>query len=323
MNTPVSLQINLSPGDYKYARLILPHQLKCLADQVEELILTIDTKRSKGHFSKNWDENETGLYRYLHEEIEPLYPVKIKPVDYSKGVKAEVAEYFFGSNQIPDKDFRGGPFYAYFFGLFTATNNMVFHLDADIFLGGRSKTWIHEATTFFKQDTKCLFVSPLPGPPHKDDILISQSIKNKIAPYTYELNGMSTRIYMTDKAKLHLHKLTLRKPPLRGQIKSLFEGNDNADLPEHMFKNLLEKNGFKRIDFLGEGKGLWSLHPPYHSQLFYDTLPAIITNIETNNLPVNQYGFYDVVNEVCDWTEDEIKLRNNRWWKKLYAGSFK
>lgn len=316
MITSVSLQINLAPGDYLHAKYILPHQLKILALQVDEIILTVDTKPSKGRFSIGWKENKVLLYNFLYNEIQPNYNVKIIPVDYSKEKQIQIADYFFGKDQLPEKDFRGGPFYAYFFGLHTAANKFVFHLDSDIFLGGGSKVWVNEAINFFETNQECLIVSPLPGPPHPDDCLINQLVKNKISPYIYELNGMSTRIFMIDKSILKKSKLTLKKPNFRNQIKAIIQRNSNADLPEHIISAYLNEHNLKRIDFLGSSSGLWSLHPPYRTKTFYDGLESLITRIEYNDLPKAQNGYYDVVDELCDWNEARLNLKNNRWWKK-------
>ena len=314
---PVSLQISLAPGDYLHAKYILPHQLKILALQVDEIILTVDTKPSKGRFSIGWKENKDLLYNFLYKEIQPNYNVKIIPVDYSKEIRSKVADYFFAQNYIPEKDFRGGPFYAYFFGLYSASNNLIFHLDSDIFLGGGSETWISEAVKYLQTDSTCLIVSPLPGPPHPDDRLISQSIKKKIGSYIYELNGMSTRIFMINKLIIKNCKLALKKPTFRNQMKAIIQGNSNADLPEHLISCYLNQHNLKRVDFLGSANGLWSLHPPYRTKAFYTDLPSLIGRIEHNNLPKAQDGFYDIIDDVCDWSDARIDLKNNRWWKKL------
>lgn len=316
MTAPVSLQINLAPGDYPSARLILPHQLRKLSGQVDEIILTVDTRPGRGRFAAGWEANEQRLYDFLEKIIKPHYKVTVSPVDYSETTKSAVAAYFFGTTWLPDKDFRGGPFYAYFFGLYTASNDFVFHLDADMFLGGGSETWVDEAVRFMHRHPECLFVSPLPGPPHKNDVLISQNIIQKIAPFTYVLGGMSTRIFMTNKSILCRNPLALEKPGIKNQLKASLQGHPNADLPEHLFTKLMNTRGFSRVDFLGTDKGLWSLHPPYRTQTFYNNLPAIIENIETLNLPDNQYGFYDIVDEFCDWSEARLKLKTNKWWKR-------
>jgi len=314
----VSLQINLAPSDYLHAKFILPHQLKVLAPQVDEIILSVDTKPSKGRFSIGWNAYKELLYDFLRDEIQPKYKVKIVSVDYSKEIQSKIASYFFGRDQLPEKDFRGGPFYAYFFGLYIASNALVFHLDSDMFLGGGSRTWIAEAVKLFETDPMCLIVSPLPGPPHPDGHLINQSIKNRIGPYIYELHGMSTRIFMIDKSIIKKRTLTLKKPGFRNQIKAIIENNSNADLPEHLISAYLNKYNFKRIDFLGVESGLWSLHPPYRTKTFYNNLSSIITRIEINDLPKAQNGFYDIIDDVCDWNEARVNLKNNRWWKKLY-----
>ena len=69
MKPPVSLKINLAPGDYRHAKHILPHQLKILAGQVDEIILTVDTKPSKGRFAEGWNEYKELLNTFLQDEI--------------------------------------------------------------------------------------------------------------------------------------------------------------------------------------------------------------------------------------------------------------
>ncbi|MGN6180547.1 MAG: hypothetical protein ACTHNW_15270 [Mucilaginibacter sp.] len=318
MEPAVSLQINLAPGDYLHARYILLHQLQILANQVNEIVLTVDTKPGKGRFAEGWHKYSDLLNEFLENDIRPLYNhVRIVPVDYSVKNMAEVAGYFFDAQNLPVKDFRGGPFYAYFFGLMNAQNDIVFHLDADMMLGGSSSLWVNEAVGYLQANPQCFTVSPLAGPPHPDDILIHQSGWAKSSPYTFSFDGMSTRIFMLNKAIFKEQKLTLRRPSVRNQIKALVEGNSNADLPEHLLSVFMQTNGLKRIDFLGSGDGLWSLHPPYRSKNFYDKLPEILARIDNNDMPPSQYGFYDVVDELCDWGEAREKLKQNRWWKRL------
>jgi hypothetical protein len=318
LKNKVTLQINLAPSDYLHARYILKHQLNILYEQVNEIILTIDTQPSKGRFAEGWETYKELLYNFFTAEIETKYSVKIIPVDYSEAAMQKVAKYFFDKNSMPEKDFRGGPFYAYFFGLYSAANNLIFHLDSDIFLGGSSKTWITEAADLFETDPTCFILSPLPGPPHADDILIDQDVINKLAPYTWQLNGMSTRVFMTNRSKFNTNKLLFAKPSLRNQVKALVEGNANADLPEHILSAYIRKNNLKRIDFLGSGNGLWSLHPPYRTKTFYDELQVLILRIELNDLPEKQQGFYDIVDEVCDWSAAKKVIAANRWWKRIF-----
>jgi hypothetical protein len=317
-NNNVSLQINLAPGDYLYARHILKHQLKTLSKQVSEIILTVDTKPSKGRFGKDWYTYKAHLNDFIKDEIEPNFKVRVIFVDYSKAAKTAVARYFFGKNNLPEKDFRGGPFYAYFYGLYMAANDLVFHLDSDMLLGGGSQNWVNEAADLLKNNKNYFIASPLPGPPHPEDKLFGQHVKQKTAPYTYTFEGMSTRIFMLNKGSFKTQKLILHKPGIRSQVKAIAEGNSNADLPEHMITAYLKKHGLLRVDFLGSGNGLWSLHPPYRTKSFFNNLQTIIDNVEKHNLPANQNGCYDIIDEVCDWSEARENLKNNRWWKRNF-----
>lgn len=313
----VSLQINLAPSDYLHARYILKHQLDILAPQVDEILLTIDTNPSKGRFATGWHENKKNLYDFLTTAIEPNYKVKIIAVDYSEAVSRAMGNFFFNTNYLPAKDFRGGPFYAYFFGLYHAKHDLIFHLDSDLFLGGGSKTWVSEAVSMLTTDPTILTVSPLPGPPHPEEKLIGQSAYQHTGHYTFEFEGMSTRIFMLNRAVFKQDKLTLKKPALRSQIKAIVEGNSNADLPEDLIGTYMQKHHLKRVDFLGNEKGLWSIHPPFRNKQFYQDLPKFIGDIEQNKLPESQYGFYDMVDEMCDWSENRAHLKTNRWWKRL------
>jgi hypothetical protein len=314
----VTLQISLAPGDLPHAKYLLKHQLNILSSQVDEVILTVDTKSSKGRFGEGWAAYQQPFNDFLKNEILPNYPVRIIPVDYSTEARCKVAAFFSDLNDLPGKDFRGGPFYAYFFGLYSAAHDMVLHLDSDMFLGGRSRQWVSEAAALLQSSADIFIVSPLPGPPHADDILVGQPVMEKTAPHTFRIAGMSTRIFMIDRSGFKSNKLHITKPGFRSQVKAIVERNPNADLPENLLSCYMLKNNLKRIDFLGSGTGMWSLHPPYRSPQFYRDLPHIIKQVETNDLPPQQYGYYDIVDEVCDWSEAREKIKHNRWWKRLF-----
>ncbi|MDQ0967618.1 hypothetical protein QFZ20_003021 [Flavobacterium sp. W4I14] len=313
----VSLQINVAPSDYPHVQYILKKQLEILSNQVNEIIVTIDSIPSKGRFATGWHENKDNLTHYLYTEIVPYFNVKIQFVDYSSVCVKEVSNFFFCDKLIPAKDFRGGPFYAYFFGIFSAKNNFVFHLDSDIILGGGSSRWIAEALEKFQSKPTIFVISPLPGPPHPQQLLVGQSDYQKIEDYVFQFKRMSTRIFIVDKSRFQENKLKLTKPSFRNQIKAVVEGNPNADLPEHLISNMMSERGLNRIDFLGSDEGLWSLHPPFRNREFYQKLPQILSFVNDGNLPHAQFGFYDIVDEICDWSENRLQLRKNRWWKRI------
>ena len=49
---------------------------------------------------------------------------------------------------------------------------------------------------------------------------------------------------------------------------------------ETIYSRAMAEHGLVRIDFLGDSPGMWSVHPPYRSPLFYERLPCLIEEIE-------------------------------------------
>jgi hypothetical protein len=317
----VSLQINLSPNDYPHAKYLLPYQISVLRGQIDEIVLVLDTHRSKGRFGVNWEENLNNIHELLNKQLATDKRIRIEVVNYDAPEMEKVAAFFFGQKFVPKKDYRGGPFYAYLFGLYSCQSEYILHLDSDIFLGGASQTWVKEAIELFENNDKVFTCSPLPGPPHPGKILIGQPGSIKVGDgYQFKFSGMSTRVFMIKKDSFNDRKLVLTTPAFKNLLKSIIRRNPPYSLPELILSNYMAKGSLERIDFLGNDRGMWTLHPPYRTKSFYNSIPQLIEDIGKNNLPASQNGFYDIVDEVCDWTEAKEKLKNSRWWKKIIYG---
>jgi len=321
-NSGVTLQINLAPSDWLHAKYILPHQLRQWTKQVDEVLLTLDLHRSKGRFAEGWEERRPKMQRLIQECCVQYPNVRLQEVDYSPKVVAQVSAMFFGGRSIPPKDFRGGPFYAYFFGLYAAKHNCVFHLDSDMMFGGGSSTWIAEAIGLLKERPDLLFCAPLPGPPTADGQLRSQVAQSESHPslgLAFRFSSLSTRIFLLDRDRFtaKIQQLPLTYTSVRGIIKALIEGNYPYALPEEIFTQAMLKHSLLRVDFLGKSPGMWSIHPPYRSENFYQQLPEIIHKIETGNIPEAQRGDCDINESLVDWTSAKTALKQNRWWKRL------
>ncbi len=316
--TQITLQVSLAPSDFKHVVHLLPHQLKVFGSQVDEILLTYDTHKSKGRFALNWDDNNAKMWPFLQKCASDNPKIRLLKINYSKAKNTEIARKYFNKNLIPAKDWRGGPFYTYFFGLNEAKNDYVFHIDSDMFFGGLSQTWMAEALELFESDDKILFLNPLPGPPKEDGSLIDQNYKIYKSNLTnsgtlfYKFNGISTRLFMVNKKEFEKNKIKTKiyttKP--REFLRAVYKNNPPFRLPEEILSDYLIQNSKFRIDFLGSGLGLWSLHPPYRTEKFYEDLPQIIQKIENGEIPDSQKGFYDIVDELVDWTEAKNKLKH-------------
>ena len=78
-----------------------------------------------------------------------------------------------------------------------------------------------------------------------------------------------------------------------------------------VFAKALPEYNLYRIDFLGNDPGMWSLHPPYRSTLFYDRLPSLIQQVETGDVPESQRGCHDMNDSMVDWSSARKPL-----WKR-------
>jgi hypothetical protein len=312
-----TLQVNLSPSDWRHASLLLPHQVRTWRGQVSEILLTVDLHRSAGRFSAGWEAGRDRIMGLAHS----IEGARVEVIDYGAEARARVSAEFFGGAPVPEKDFRGGPYYAYFFGLNAASHELVLHTDADIFFGGGSQTWISEATERMASRRDLLVTAPLPGPPRADGLLTQlRSAPDPESPHAHYLEAMSTRVFFIDRQRFRsaIGALTPRPPPsLRNRVKALVERNPDADLPEHLFTSEMKARGLVRYDFLGSLPGMWSLHPPYRGADFYEKLPSLVARVESGDMPDAQRGDHDINASLVDWSDALAALARNRWWRRI------
>lgn len=315
----VTLQISLAPSDYRHAAHLLPHQIRAWSDQVSEILLTVDLHRSSGRFSERWQEGR--------EKIVPLAEsiagARVVPVDYSDAARTRVSNEFFAGRKVPEKDFRGGPYYAYFFGLVEAGHDRVLHVDSDMFFGGGSRTWVRECVTHMEGNPEVLLAAPLSGPPRADGRLLTLPGRpDPGEPHAFRFDVMTSRLFLIDRRRFRerIGALRPRRPQrLKNVLIALLEGNPPADLPEHLFTAAMRERGLIRREFLGRPPGMWSLHPPYRCADFYRKLPELVRRIEAGDVPENQRGNHDLDESMVDWSEARAALRHNRLWRRLLA----
>ncbi len=316
MNTHsgVTLQINLAPTDLPHAKYILPHQLRQLAGQVDEVLLILDLHRSHGRYAEGWKERLPGMRLLIDKCCAKYSHAHMQEVDYSAEVAADMSALYFGGQPIPMKDWIGAPFYAYFYGLYAAKHNYVFHMDSDMMYGGGSQTWVAEAVQLLTERPNVLICNPLPGPPTTGGSLRSQVLEPE--PYTslaYRAQILSTRLFLIDRDRCssRIKKLPLIPPTRLNTLRALIEGQPPYQSVEMVFARAMPEHGLYRIDFLGSEPGLWSIHPPFRSKLFYDCLPTLIQQIEKGDVPEAQRGCHDMNDSMVDWSSARKPL-----WKR-------
>jgi hypothetical protein len=310
----VTLQINLAPPDVQHAAHVLPHQLRVWGAQVDEILLTLDALRpSAGRFSDRWDELAPVMNELLQRVAHEHRHARIDVVDTSSKAVAAVGRRFFDVDRLPMKDSRGGPLYAYFYGWHRATHDLVLHCDSDMLFGGGSQTWVQEAISAMRADSSVLLTTPLPGPPRADGRLCEQPEGRPVPgmAHAFRFQKMTTRVFLMDRAQLQERVGTLALAPpllLRSRVKALINRNPMVAMPEQIVTGEMQRHDLSRLDFLGASPGMWSLHPAYRSPAFYEALPELIARVEAGDIPDEQRGHYDIVDELFDFSEVRAKL---------------
>ncbi|CAJ50253.1 putative capsular polysaccharide biosynthesis protein [Bordetella avium 197N] len=330
MNSPcrVAAQISMYPMDYPHAALLLPHQIRVWSPMVDRIVVTLDTHRSRSgrYRGRHFDEYRSKLLQLARELQRDTPKLEVIEVDYAPEARREVAQAFFGLDDIPVKAWDGGPFYAYFYGMHHSRARHIVHFDGDMLFGGGSQHWVEEAIAYTDQNPSVLLTGPFPGPPAADAAIFGhgepppERIDVAGAP-AYRFQTASTRIFMLDMERLRsaLGVLPLLPPSRVQSLKSHLLGNPPlAREAEVILGEVLRARGLYRVDLLGSAPGLWSLHPPYRGADFYEKLPQLIAAVESGQLPDAQRGHYDVHDSVIDWSSQRaLNQRHKRWLRLL------
>lgn len=316
-----ALQINMHPFDARHVAHTLPHQLKTISAQVDRVVVTLDTRiaRAGRYRAGRFEQAHEHILSVLDEarKIEPR--LVVDPVSYAPETRRKVGAAFFGDTaEWPDRAFDGGPFYVYFHGLLRANADHVFHIDSDILFGGGSRTWATEAVELLDADPDALCIGPFPGPPDATggiDESLHMRFPGRVgfagpqkldapAP-AYKFSTVSTRIFMIDMKRFanRIGALDPVAPDGMRRLRASLFGESPLSMPaEEVLSANMMARGLKRIDYLGTGAGLFSLHPPFRSPEFYDQLPQLIARIERGDIPEGQKGDYDINASMMDWS---------------------
>lgn len=323
----VGLQVSLAPMDAPHARSILPHQLRAFADQVDDIVLSVDSARNLASRYRTEDyETKSGELGELLEQVVGEFPAaRVCAVDYSPAATLAVSKFFGGVEALPQRAADGSPFHAYLHGMHSSTADVVIHLDSDVFLGGRSRTWVNEALALLNTEPRVFAVNPLPGPPCADGKLRSQEgVPYGDQPATFEFPAVSTRILMIDKRPFQSGELRvpLSVPTLSRRIRAALNNTPPVQALENCLSDMMHSHGLIRVDMLGSGDGMWTLHPDGRSPDFYAALPSLLRRVEEGDIPEGQRGYHDVNDAFFDWSSTRAlntrpeRVRRNILWAR-------
>lgn len=301
------MQINVSATDLGICRKLLERQMSFWYEELDEIVLSVESKKSYGRFAAGFDQNREELTSLIEAMIRQYPKARYHLIDYSAERNAMLSELFFTGSPVPHKDYHGGPFYCYFDGLAECKNQYVIHLDSDILLGGVPNTWLQDGINLLNSDPAYLIVNPLAGPPTAD-FSLKQEYFQRLDNYKFLFRKMSTRIFLTDKQKLRRYKIDLKKirPSLRN-LKWFYKnkGDWGYELPEKLISETMERNDLLRVDFFTEKAdgGCFTLHPVTKPPLFIESIPSLLEKMDTNVIPESQRGYYNINNDFFDFSK--------------------
>lgn len=313
---PVTLEVTLAPPDLPHAEHVLPHQLRTWAAQVREVLCVIDLRPVPGRPDRSWGPDGRRLVDLVNTCCAPYPHANCRVVDYGTEVASSVSAFFLRGRPIPAKTYRGGPFYAYFFGLHEARYDYVLHLDSDIMFGGGSQSWMAEAVHLLADRADVLVYQPFPGPPRADGRVHAAGAKPEPGPIpAFRFRTITTRYFLIDRNRfreriggldVRPHAPVLRKVgvlewlrgvrdlPFRDRLRPLTLATPRIDLPERLLGQAMAAAGMHRVDYLGREPGMWTLHPRERTESYYELLPELIQRIERGEVTEQQRGHYDL-----------------------------
>ncbi|WP_432382743.1 capsular biosynthesis protein [Duganella sp. P38] len=309
-----ALQINIYPLDLPHLRASLSNQLKMWGAQVDAISITLDIRRSSaGRYRGDRYDEYLGEMRTLLAALRVEHPtLSVSEVDYSDAARAQVAARYFRGGVLPDKAWDGGPFYSYFYGLYAADARYIFHIDGDMLFGGGSQRWIEEAIAYMEQHPDTLLMAPLAGPPHPGQASAQHRLQlggiARVLPHSstaLEFDHVSTRVFFMDMQRFaeRVGAVDLQPLSTSQRLKAKLLGHPPIALEaENLLSSTMRRRGLHRVDLLGEGAGMWSLHPPFRSPQYYRDLPAIIARIEAGDVPSGQLGDHNLNDSMIDWS---------------------
>ncbi|MGE3725593.1 MAG: hypothetical protein AB7I41_08590 [Candidatus Sericytochromatia bacterium] len=328
---PITLQISLTPWDLPQACLVLPHQLQFWSAYcAESLVLwdldpgpKIQTEQGQIQwqrclellpaFQQALQTDWPNLIQMNFDLRSPNAQTELQALGqqfFSNPGVSELSAQCAQSAQVPAlprKDFRGGPFAAYFIGLQAAQQDLVLHLDGDMLFGGSAPTWIEAALDCLANHPDCLCVAPPGGPPAN---VLADTLANMSAQAGIEFQQkqiiFTTRCFLIRRSELYQALPFALRLPER-------EGDPGwyppfAELVEVILTRFMQSQNRYRMDYSPEANSIWSLHPPTpFDPRYLPLLPTILKQMQRPHWPAAQWGVCDLLPSSLAWLSSQSK----------------
>lgn len=285
-----------------------------------DVVCVVDLRPVPGRPNREWELSGRRLVELVDRCCAEFPHARRAIVDYGPEVARALGAAFLRGASPPAKTYRGGPFYAYLFGLHAARSDHVLHLDSDILFGGGSQTWVEEAMRVLVERPDALVCQPFPGPPRPGGLIDAAGAEREATPVpAYRFATITTRYFLIDLTRFRRrigglrvrgHSRDVRRVglrtwldgvrdlPFRDRLRPFRLATPGIDLPERLLGEAMAAAEMYRIDYLGRAPGMWTLHPLVRTAEYYEVLPDLVRRVEAGEVTDEQLGQYDVVDSM-------------------------
>lgn len=304
----ITLQINISPGDVKYASLSVP-EIVSKHPSIKERLLIVDCCRPQK--TKLVDPDKRFPKDIFDKNVETIKD--IAKMLLVANIVSRVY-YLFKDDEIIDvlaQKYLGGAYHtthssggtanmSYWAGIELAKTQYVLHYDGDILLYQKEGyDWALIAADLLYKNENAIIAVPRLCPPVPN--LDAPSL-NEGRPFSsdkdYWVNDwFSTRHFLIDKHKLQRF---LPLPTFKIRLELLLRWVTRRAFPidpEILMFRSIGRRGGKRL--ILKSQNVWITHPVIKNEAFVEHLPKIIGLVNQNQYPKGQIGKEDMVLE--DW----------------------
>lgn len=304
MNKDITLQINLSAGDIKYADIMV-RDLVSKHTEVKEVLLIVDCCKPQKTVSVDpnilFPEPE---YSNKIEKIKDISEKLLKDgvvstvyyVHPDDELLKVVIKNYLNKNFPETHDAKATPVLSYLLPLEILNTRYMVHYDADMLLYQKKDCfWTIDAINIMNKYENVLFATPRVAPPFADLLKTDDatSLHKGPVPHPVEggwlINWFSTRCFLVDNYKLQkLLPLINTRIYIELIIRKIFQRSFPM-ATEMLFHKTLGNLGYRRLDLSSEN--YWLIHPENKDKKYITNLPKIIDYISNNNFPEGQSGW--------------------------------
>lgn len=306
----ITLQINLSAGDIKYADIMV-RDLAFKHSEVKNKLLVVDCCRPQKTSVLDPDikypqpeyQNKVHKIKSIAKSLKDEGIVdEVYYLEPDDDILPKVAGKYINKYFNETHDAKGTPVLSYLVPLELISTRYMIHYDADMLLyQKRGYLWSHETIEIMNKNSNIVFATPRVSPPfthvaaQPDATSRHEGPEPQIIEGGWLINWFSTRCYLVDNEKLQsLLPLVDMKIFIELILRKLFRRSFPM-ATEMLFHKKLGKMGYRRLDL--NSKDSWLIHPEIKDDDYVMNLPKLLKAVSEGLVPDQQRGWENLVYE--------------------------